>query len=106
MKKKNKANNQQNKTVDKIVESIWSKYDQDDNGKLDYEELKKMLKETFEKIKQDGDGEDREKIKTPSDAQMEKAFKEYDTDGNGWVDKAEMRKYVRKQMGMDDEEPA
>ena len=88
------------KTVNKIADTIWEKYDKDNNGKLDYDELKLMMQETFEKVKQDGEG--REDINCPGEAEMEKAFKEYDKDGSGFIEKEEMKKYIRKQMGCPD----
>ena len=39
---------------------LGAKYDKDDNGKLDYAELKIMMRETFERVKEDGDVEDRD----------------------------------------------
>ena len=84
------------KTVNKVADTIWAKYDKDNNGKLDYAELKKMMNDTFERIKTDGDIQDRKSIKCPTEAEMEKAFKEYDYNNNGWVEKEEMKKYIRK----------
>ena len=95
-----KPNSKMTKTVNKIADTIWEKYDKDNNGKLDYSELKPMMRETFERIQLDG--ENREGIDCPSEEQMEKAFKEYDRDGNGWIEKEEMKRYIRKQMGCPD----
>ena len=88
--------------MNKVADTIWAKYDKDNNGKLDYEELKPMMKETFERVKTDG--ENREDIKCPSDEEMLTAFKEYDRDGNGTIEKEEMKKYIRKMMGCPDVE--
>ena len=43
--------------------------------------------------------EDRQDIVTPSEEEMQQAFKEYDRDGNGFVEREEMKKYIRKQLG-------
>ena len=58
-----------------------------------------MMRETFNRVKEDGEAEDREGINCPSEEEMQKAFKEYDANGNGWIEKEEMKKYIRKQMG-------
>ena len=55
-----------------------------------------MMLETFKRIKEDGDGEDRDPIQAPSDEEIMKAFKEYDKDGNGTVEKEEMKAIIRK----------
>ena len=77
-----------------MADNIWAKYDKDDNGKLDYDELKKMMRDTFERLKDDG--VDREDIECPSEEEMLKAFKTYDLNNNGTIEKEEMKKYIRK----------
>lgn len=67
-----------------------------------------MLKDTFDKVQQDG--MEREDIKYPSDEEMMQAFKEYDLNNNGRVEKNEMQQYIRKQLGCpleeaEDEQP-
>ena len=60
--------------MNKVCDQIWEKYDLDDNGKLDYEELKKMLKDTFDRITDDAEFEEQEDIEFPSEEEMQKAF--------------------------------
>ncbi len=67
---------------------MWIKYDIDNNGTLEYDELKKFVVDTLKKIK----GED---YKCPSEEEMTKTFKSYDLDGNGHVSRDEMRKYIK-----------
>ena len=38
--------------------------------------------------------------KMPSDAEMVEAFKAYDKDGNGWIEKKEMEIYIKKTLGL------
>ena len=67
---------------------MWSKYDVDNNGTLEYEELKKFVVDTIQKIK----GQD---AQCPSDQEMMNTFQAYDLDGNGHVSKKEMRTYIK-----------
>ena len=94
--KKNEAKNDAvEKTVDSVIEKMWKKYDADNNGYLDLEEVKKFTIDTLT-----NHGTDTH-IKIPSDEEMTETFKQYDKDGNNRIDKTEMKSYIRKQLGVD-----
>ena len=82
-----------NAAVEKICQNVWSKYDVDNNGQLDYAETKKFtLEVTAQLVKDDPN------MNTPTDEELEKVFKELDKDSSGMVDKNEMINYLKSQL--------
>ena len=75
--------------LEKICNAVWSKYDVDGNGELDYAETKKFTLEVTSQLVKDDPN-----FSTPTDEEMEKMFKELDKDGSGMVDKKEMVKHL------------
>ena len=66
--------------IDAIVEEIWAKYDVDKSNELDKQEARVFLKEFFGQIGGNF-----------SEAEFTKLFDEVDVNGNGRIDKNEMR---------------
>ena len=61
-----------------------------------------MLIDSYEQINEDDGSPQKVRMTTMSEAQMMSAFREYDKNGDGKIDKEEMRRYVREQMGFHD----
>ena len=82
-----------NAAIEKICNSVWAKYDVDNNGQLDYGETKKFTLEVTSQIVKDDPS-----FKNPTEEELEKVFKELDKDGSGLVDKSEMFEYLKKEL--------
>ena len=75
--------------VDRVTETIWKKYNTNGNDYLDYDELKKMIIDTHEKLRTDG-VRGKGEAKVPSEDEMMAIFKEYDENNDGLVEKHEV----------------
>lgn len=71
------------------MQSIWPKYDKDNNGVLDKAEIKTFFIDFLGQNKPPGAPE-------MNDAQFETAFKNFDTNGNGKIEKSEMAKFLNE----------
>ena len=69
------------------MQSFWPKYDKDNNGVLDKAEIKTFFIEFLGHQKPAG-------APDMDDAQFETAFKNFDTNGNGKIEKSEMAKFL------------
>lgn len=63
------------------MQSFWPKYDKDNNGSLDKAEIKLFFIDYLGSTDMD-------------DAQFETAFKNFDTNGNGRIEKSEMANFL------------
>ena len=73
------------------VEKIWILYDLDDNGTIDFDEMKLYIKETaFKSLKL-------------SDEQLIEIYGTIDADGNGTIDRDEMAQFLKLLIDMQDE---
>ena len=72
---------------------MWSKYDTDNNGYLDKEEVQQYVTASLKEIK----GADYTPL---PDSEMEEIFKTYDKDGSGRIDKQEMCMFIRQKAGV------
>ena len=77
--------------IQKCVDDIWTKYDQDNSGFLDKEETKKFVKDTMQEMSDGGEWNDEE---------FDKCFKEFDKDGSGTIEKGEMTVFIKKVAGL------
>ena len=79
--------------IAKIVDEIWAKYDDDNNGYLDKTETKQFVRDTLGEMT-DGDAME------GNDDEFEACFAEFDEDGSGTIEKAEMVKFIMKVAGL------
>ena len=79
-------------SITKCVEEIWSKYDKDDSGCLDKDEVRQFVKDLLSDNQQireaDGSAYD--------NAEFEECFRQFDADGSGTIDREEMAKFIEK----------
>ena len=77
--------------ISKCVEEIWSKYDKDDNGHLDKDEVRQFVNDLLSDNKhlREADGS------AYNDAEFEECFSSFDKDGSGTIDKEEMTKFIK-----------
>ena len=68
--------------VNKQVEEIWGKFDDDGNGILDVEEARKFFKHYLDEMGEDGSA--------LTDEQFKDTFEQFDDDKSGTIDKEEM----------------
>mmetsp|Transcript_11312 Transcript_11312/g.11346 ORF Transcript_11312/g.11346 Transcript_11312/m.11346 type:complete len:82 (-) Transcript_11312:77-322(-) len=73
-------------SIDKIIEDIWAKYDQDNNNALDKDETKEFM---INFLKEKG------VEKEMNDEDFENYFKELDKDGDGTISRDEMRIFLQ-----------
>ena len=70
------------------VEKIWILYDLDDNGTIDFDEMKLYIQETaFKSLKL-------------SDSQLNEIYGTIDKDGNGTIDRDEMAQFLKLLIDM------
>ena len=77
--------------ISKCVDEIWSKYDKDDNGHLDKDEVRQFVHDLLS---------DNQKVREAegtayNDADFEECFSSFDKDGSGTIDKEEMAKFIK-----------
>ena len=77
--------------IEKCVEEIWNKYDDDGNGYLDKEETKHFVKDTLTDMS-DGVGF--------NDDDFDQCFREFDKDNSGTIEKAEMVQFIKQVAGL------
>ena len=75
-----------------MLDKIWNDYDKDEDGTLTFDEMKDFFRKTFAKIKHNRDAN--VDSKEPTEEELKKAFDEYDSNGNGLLEKSEMKRYV------------
>ena len=68
---------------------MWAKYDTNNNGFLDKEEGYKLICDTLAEM-----GE----VSKQDPADLEEAFKSFDTDNSGQIAKLEMEHFMKKMM--------
>ena len=81
--------------INKIVDDIWNTYDQDNSGALDREETRRFMENTLKEMSEGGAGSE-----AISDEDFDATFKEFDKDGSGTIEKAEMAAFIKKVSGI------
>ena len=85
----------ENASITLVVDEIWQSYDLDGTNKLNKFEAKKFIEELLPDMKAGhylGDNE------------FNRLFKEFDTDGDGTIDKAEMTNFIKRALNNDEDE--
>ena len=77
--------------IEKVINSIWAKFDKDKNGELDRNEARKFITATIAEMGT------RETVTTDAFNTM---FEEMDVNGNGRVDKEEMAIQIKKFLNL------
>ena len=77
--------------IDICVEDIWKTSDRDNNGFLDKVEMEKLFKRTLVEL-----GETQEF----TDGDFKTAFKEFDKNRDGRIQKEEMKIFILKMAGL------
>ena len=83
--------NEIDQVIQKCVDEIWTKYDQDNSGALDKEETKKFVQDTLSDMA-DGAGF--------NDDDFDQCFREFDQDGSGTIEKGEMVRFIKQVAGL------
>ena len=78
-------------SISKCVEEIWSKYDKDDNGHLDKDEVRQFVNDLLSDNKHLREAEG----SVYNDAEFEECFSSFDKDGSGTIDRDEMAKFIK-----------
>ena len=76
--------------IRKCVNDIWGEYDKDGSNQLDKSETKRFVTDI---LKEMGDGGQF------SEQEFEDCFKEFDTSGDGHIDREEMAIFIKKIAG-------
>ena len=84
------------KELKSLVKDIWKKYDRDDNGVLDRDEIKSFVADILNDVKLDKQWQTE-----PDSAKLDinEIFDQIDKDGNGTVDIDEMVMFLIKVSG-------
>ena len=84
------------KELKSLVKDIWKKYDRDDNGVLDRDEIKSFVADILNDVKLDKQWQTK-----PDSAKLDinEIFDQIDKDGNGTVDINEMVVFLIKVSG-------
>ena len=83
--------NEIDQVIQKCVDEIWTKYDDDNSGALDKEETKKFVQDTLSDMS-DGAGF--------NDGDFDQCFAEFDKDGSGTIEKSEMVQFIKQVSGL------
>merc|ERR1712194_322670 len=78
------------KFIDEEIDEVWHRFDVDDSGELDQEELRGMIDEVY---RYQGYANKEDWL---SAGDFDMVWSAFDNDGSGLVDKEEFRSYVKK----------
>lgn len=78
------------------VDDVWTKYDTDKNGVLDYQEAFKYIGELIKELQIKPQG--KERVHDWHDVQIDKIFRAVDVDNSLTVTKSELLRYLRVEV--------
>ena len=84
--------NEIDEVIRRCVDEIWSRYDDDGNDYLDKDETKRFVQDTLKDMSSN-DG-------AFNDADFDQCFMEFDKDGSGTIEKAEMVAFIKNVAGL------
>ena len=76
----------------RCIDGIWLSYDSNGNGELTKEETRRFIFDVLREMSEDFQF---------SQEDFERCFKEFDTDGSGTIEKAEMLVFIKLVAGLE-----